>query len=268
MSEENVVVAGPVKREIVPVTDFNPSDPIQLYMNASMFDQMQRVALLMSSSGLVPMHLRGKDKVADCFLVVSQAIRWRMDPFAVAQHTFVLSGKLGYEGKLIAGIINSQPKIEHTLRYEYEGSGENRSIKVIGRLRGETEDRVVAGSVKAWKTAHNPQWNSDPDQMLAYRGSRNWARRHMPEAVLGIQAEEEVVEAVELEKRGSSYVAVNSLNDLVEAEPIEEKVPGEISVGDVVRSTQVEGKNDDKPIEKPKKKPADPDDAKVAELFK
>lgn len=180
-----------------PPVEFDADDPVSLYMNGGVFEQLQRVAILMSKSGLVPDHLKGK--VADCSLVAAQAFRWRMDPFAVAQHTFVLQGKLGYEGKLIAAVVNSHRRIETRLNYAYEGEGQARRVVVTAQIKGEKGERRIEGTVQGWAT-NNEQWKKSPDQMLAYRGAREWARRHMPEAMIGIQAEEEVRETVSLER--------------------------------------------------------------------
>lgn len=169
----------------------NLDDPVALYLDTGVFEQIQRVAKLMSTSALAPKHLQGPEKIADAFLVVAQAFRWRMDPFSVAQHTFVYQGKLGYEGKLIAAVVNSSGKLERNLDYRYEGQGAARKVTVIGRFKGEKEDRVVDGTVKDWAT-NNDKWKSLPDQMLAYRGAREWSRRYMPEVILGVSADEEV----------------------------------------------------------------------------
>jgi hypothetical protein len=186
------------KTPALPVT-FDPDDAVALYMDVAVFAQLQRVARLMCSAGLVPAHLRGEDKLSDCALVAAQAFRWRMDPFAIAQHTFVLSGKLGYEGKLIAAVVNTHSRVERHLDYAYSAEGQDRKVVVSGRLRGEEKDRTVEGRVRDWATA-NDQWKKSPDQMLAYRGAREWARRHVPEAVLGVSADEEVRETVDLER--------------------------------------------------------------------
>lgn len=169
--------------------DFN--DPVAVYLDSDIFAQLQRVAKLMSSASLAPAHLRGEGKLGDCFLVAAQAFRWRMDPFSVAQHTYVLSGKLGYEGKLIAAVVNSSGKLQGSLDYRYSGSGDARSVTVSGKLVGDTEPREITGTVGGWRTS-NEQWKKNADQMLAYRGAREWARRYMPEAVLGIQAEDDL----------------------------------------------------------------------------
>lgn len=233
---------APARRDVA----YDPDDPVSLYMNTGIFEQLQRVAKLMCSSGLVPAHLRGPEHQADCFLVAAQAFRWRMDPFAAAQHTFVTSGKLGYEGKLIAAVINSSAKLERNLAYVYSGEKGTsaRSVQVIGLLKGENEPRVVEGSVAQWQT-QNEKWKSMPDQMLAYRGAREWARRHMPEAVLGIQAEEEVQEAVTLQPdRNGRFVAPRNLDALTERLESEAAVPhlgsvpgGEDKYGDEAESS-------------------------------
>lgn len=169
--------------------DFN--DPVAIYLDSDIFAQLQRVAKLMSSASLAPAHLRGEGKLGDCFLVAAQAFRWRMDPFSVAQHTYVLSGKLGYEGKLIAAIVNASGKLQGSLDYSYSGSGDLRSVTVSGKLVNDAEPRLVVGTVSGWKTS-NEQWKKNTDQMLAYRGAREWARRYMPEAILGIHADDDL----------------------------------------------------------------------------
>jgi hypothetical protein len=213
------------------IVKFDPSDPSQLYMEPSLFAQLQRVATMLSTSGAIPKHLQGN--VADCAIVAAQAFRWRMDVFAVASSVYVLQGKLGYEGKLIAAVVNASPKLATKLNYEYGGEGKKRWVRVYGTLKGEERSRDIFGSVEQWATA-NKQWQTMPDQMLAYRGAREWARRHMPETLLGIHAEEELPEVVQAEK--VTVLAPASLTDfgdvvsakddpkpkVVDAEPLKE----------------------------------------------
>lgn len=189
---------------------FDANDPVSLYMDSGVFEQLQRVGKMMSESILVPDHF--KKKVGDCALVAAQSFRWRMDPFAVVQHTFVYKGKLGYEGKLIAAVVNSSGKLQSNLRYEYSGSGKDRKIVVSGRLKGEEKDRTVEGTVKDWAT-DNDMWTKDPDQILSYRGAREWARRHMPEVLLGVHADEEVKQIVEMERGADGTFAARPTLD-------------------------------------------------------
>ena len=50
-----------------------------------------KLAEIMASAKLVPVGLQ--KSVADCLMVVQQAVRWQMDPFAVAQECSVISGQ-------------------------------------------------------------------------------------------------------------------------------------------------------------------------------
>lgn len=186
----NNVAKMPTPARMPVAVDVN--NPVALYLDTGVFEQLQRVAKLMVSSGLAPGHLKGEGKMADAFLVVAQAFRWGMDPFAVAQHTFVYQGKMGYEGKLIAAVVNASGKLKSPLNYRYEGAGDTRKVIVTGQFATDAAPREVEGTVREWKTG-NEKWAKMPDQMLAYRGAREWARRHMPEVILGVNyADDEI----------------------------------------------------------------------------
>lgn len=199
----------------LPVT-VDVNNPTSLYLDTAVFNQIQRVAVLMSRAGLAPQHLRGDDKVADCILVVAQALRWKSDPFAVAQHTFVTQGKLGYEGKLIAAMVNSSGKLKENLNYTYSGEGDARAVVVSGTLKGSDRLREIDGTVGKWKTA-NKFWKDNPDQMLAYRGAREWARRHMPEVLLGVNSEDEIAPRtmVDVTPQGNAAAINDALSRVV-----------------------------------------------------
>jgi RecT family len=154
-----------------------------------------RLAELMSSAKLVPAALQKSP--ADCFLVIQQAIRWQLDPFAVAQECSVIQGKLMYGGKLVAAVINARGGLAERLSFTYEGEGDNRSITVSGRISGEIEPREVVVRLRDARTA-NKVWQTQPDQQLMYHGSRVWARRHAPELMLGVYSPEEFDEPAPL----------------------------------------------------------------------
>ncbi len=151
-------------------------------------DQAMRLAQMMSEGGLVPDHLRSSP--ANCLMVIEQSGRWGMSPFAVAQCTSVISGKLMFEGKLVAAAINSSGILSRRLNYKYEGEGKARTVTVSGQVKGENEVREV--TVKLIEVAtNNKVWEKQPDQQLSYAGARIWARRHAPEAMLGVYVPEE-----------------------------------------------------------------------------
>lgn len=151
-------------------------------------DQAVRLAKIMSDMSLVPQHLQGKP--ADCMLIVEVAHRWRMSPFAVAQATSVLQGKLNFEGKLVAAALQTSGVLSSRLRYDYRGEGDGREVLVSAIVQGETEPREVLVRLREVKTG-NRMWTSQPDQQLSYAGARIWGRRHAPEVMLGVYAPEE-----------------------------------------------------------------------------
>lgn len=150
------------------------------------------LADIMSKASLIPTHLQGKP--GDCLLIVMQAQRWGMDAASVAQCTSVVHGKLCYEGKLVAAAMYAMGAIDGRLRYDFTGAGDNRQVTVTGRPRGSNADQSVEGTVGNWKTA-NEQWKKQPDDMLVYRGTRQWARRYAPEALLGVYTPDELEDA-------------------------------------------------------------------------
>jgi hypothetical protein len=166
------------------------------------FEHMLRIAKVMAQGSLVPETLRTnkqgllplEEVVANCFLVVNAASNWDMDPFMVAQACSVVHGRLMFEGKLVAAVLQQVAGIR--LRYEYFGNEftEDRGVRAIGRFPNESEDRMVSGTVKGWRTngTNNP-WSkpSDFDRQLAYRSAREWARIHEPGAILGVYGDDE-----------------------------------------------------------------------------
>ena len=168
-------------------------DAVALFDTAK-FEHMYRIAKLMSSSDLVPGHL--KDKEANCMLITQQALRWKMDPFALAVGTFVVSNKLGYEGKVVAAVVNTRAKLKERLKYDISGKGQECSVVVRGTFSGETEERTVDAywAEGAAMSPHGAKWKQPgmESQQLCYYAVRKWARRHCPELILGVLSDDEV----------------------------------------------------------------------------
>jgi len=186
---------------IAPIDPPKRGEAIQVYdaiplLDTSRFEHMQRIASTMAACSLIPEALKGttpQATLANCFLVVNQAVRWNMDPFAVAQSVSVVHGKLCYEGKLVAAVL--EQKLGIRLRYEWNnGTGDALGIKVAGEFPdGRVE--TIEGTVGQWKTTgNNSPWGKLPKLMLAYRGSREWARLFAPGVMLGVYTDDELQE--------------------------------------------------------------------------
>jgi hypothetical protein len=161
-------------------------------MTPTSMESAIKLAEMMARGKLVPAHLHNSP--GDCLMVVEQALRWAMSPFAVAQCTSVIQGKLMFEGKLVAAALNASGVLSSRLDYVFTGAGNDRAVTVRGTLKGETKAREVTVYLAEAKTS-NGMWIKQPDQQLVYAGTRVWARRHAPEVMLGVYAPEEFDQA-------------------------------------------------------------------------
>lgn len=152
-------------------------------------------ATSMAASSLLPKHLKGASQnatAANVFRVCKQAELWGMDPWAVIDESYVVRGKLAYQGKLVAALVNTRAGLRKPLTYEFTGEGQNRTVTVTG-IDQDGELLIVQLTVAQAKT-DNEMWRKDPDQKLCYSGAIRWARRHRPEIVMGVAIVDELEE--------------------------------------------------------------------------
>lgn len=181
------------------------------------FSEVLRFGEMLSKSKLVPEHLQGKPD--DCGLVVIQAVRWGMDPLAVAQKTHVVSGNVGYEAQLVNSVISTSGVTKGRIQYDFYGDwskvignttekegkyGKYRvlastpkdelgcGVKVWATLKGEEKPRVLDLLLTQALTRNSTLWASDPKQQLAYLAIKKWARLHIPEVMLGVYTVDEL----------------------------------------------------------------------------
>lgn len=164
--------------------------PTPLFGLSTMAEAME-FSNQMAKAKLLPAHLQNSP--ADCLRVIMQAARWQFDPFAVAEKTSVISGKLMYEGQLVTAVVNSRGNMSKRLAYTFEGEGDKRVLTVTGTIEGESEPRTIKLPFDLAKRINkNGQMNINPDQQACYIGARIWARRHMPELMMGVYTPDEI----------------------------------------------------------------------------
>lgn len=206
IDQASATALAPVRKQEVRVV----SDPIAV-LDTARFEHMQRIATVMAHSNLIPDTLcfekQGDQKVplpmdvvtANCFLVVNQAVRWNMDPFAVAQCVSVVHGRLCYEGKLIAAVMEGKLGVE--LEYEFSGQGDAMKVIVSGAINGKPvvdskgRAKTIEGTVGEWKTTgRGSPWEARGGhvRMLRYRGAREWGRVYAPGLMLGVYSDDEM----------------------------------------------------------------------------
>ena len=143
--------------------------------------------MLAKSDILVPKAFRGKPDL--CLGIAYQAALWGTDPVATAKKSYLVNDQIAYEAQLINAICLRH--FDDRPTYRYEGEGAQRYVTVTARVNGQvltyTSPRVAVIHPK-----NSPNWKTDPDQQLSYFAIRAFARRHMPDVLLGVYAVDEL----------------------------------------------------------------------------
>ena len=91
-----------------------------LFFNIAKFEHAQRVVAMLSSATMLPDHFQ--NNAGNCLIALNYADRIKADPFMVMQTMYIIHGKPGIEGKLVAALINQSAKYSEPLVYEF-GTG-------------------------------------------------------------------------------------------------------------------------------------------------
>lgn len=216
------------------VTPFAMDNPV---FDPAQFQAMAQVAEMMASCKLVPEHLQKSQ--GDCFLVVEQARRWNMSPFAVAQETYSIKGKLLFGGKLVTAVINARAPIDAPLKFDAVKVDGEDGVRASGTFNGESDPRTYEISInKARSVAGNSSlWKTDPFQQACYFAARFWARRHCPEVILGVWSEDEIRPAHFGPEEARDVTPAAPVNALAEAlAEIDEEPEHDADTGEIVET--------------------------------
>ncbi len=163
--------------------------------------QIMEFAKVMAVAGVaIPKHLR--DTPGACMAVCIQAAEWQMSPFAVANKSYSVNDRLGYEAQLVNAVILRRAPIMGRFKVTYSGADKTRKCKVMAKLNDGSGEEVEYESPEIDKipVKNSPLWKGDPDQQLFYYSSRAMCRRHFPDVILGIYTQDELEEAPPMER--------------------------------------------------------------------
>lgn len=156
-------------------------------------DEVMEWAKMMSvaSSG-VRKHLRGNPGA--CLAICVQALEWGMSSFAVANKSYFVNDQIAFESQLIQAVILKRAPIKGRIKFEFSGEGPNRICRAWARLRDDPDEIVeyVSPLFKDISPKNSPLWKADPDQQHCYMAGRALCRRHFPDVLLGVYADDEI----------------------------------------------------------------------------
>jgi len=182
------------------------------------FEEAQRIAKALASSTLIPQQFQGQAGYANCLVALNISRRMGMDPLMVMQNLHIIHGRPSWSSQFIIGLINGCGRFS-PLRYDISGKGDTLScaavateIKTGEELRG-PEVTMAMAKKEGWATKAGSKWITMPDLMIRYRSAAFWGRLYIPELLVGIQTQEEVID-VEQVTVMTEPTAATSLDDL------------------------------------------------------
>ena len=176
---------------------------LNVWADKKAFDQAARVAGMLAKSSIVPQNYQGRPE--DCFIAVEMAARMNTSPVFIMQNLYVVKGKPTWAGQACMAMINACGKFKN-VKHVYTGTKgtDSRGCYVTavrisdGETVNGTEVTMKLVRDEGWIT--NSKWKNMPEQMLGYRAASFFARMYCPEALMGLQTYEEVIDAEPVQK--------------------------------------------------------------------
>lgn len=171
------------------------SDQLGGIVFQNMTEVMEFAKLMSLSGNAVPKHMQGNPGM--CLAVCVQALEWRFAPFAVANKSYEVQGRLCFESQLVHALIEQRAPIRGRLQHRFEGEGDDRKCIVTAILRetGETME-YTSPAISKITPKNSPLWKTKPDLQLYYNTSRDFCRAYFPDVLLGVYAQDELREHV------------------------------------------------------------------------
>lgn len=171
-----------------------------VWNNKEQFDQLLRASNMVAKSSIIPQIYQGKPQ--DCFIAMEMANRMNVSPMIVMQNMYIVKGKPSWSGQACTMLINSCGKFRD-VKHIYTGTKgtDNRGCYVKATRIEDGEEvcgvEVTMQMAKSEGWTSNSKWKNMPELMLAYRAAAFFARVYCPEALMGVQTAEEILDVSE-----------------------------------------------------------------------
>lgn len=194
-----------------------------VFSGIQQFEDAQRIAKALASSTLIPPQFQGQQGFANCLVALEIANRMRMSPFQVMQNLHIIHGRPSWSSQFIIGLINGCGRFS-PLRYEISGKGDSLACIAVAteistgeELRG-PEVTMAMAKREGWATKSGSKWATMPELMIRYRAAAFWGRLFIPELLVGIHTQEEVMDVETVSVSEAPATSVADLNAKLQAE--------------------------------------------------
>lgn len=223
-----------------------------VFLPSNFGEALEMAKMLASGIGVRPW-CRGN--VSACMMIVQQAVRWGMDPYAVANKSYFVNDQVAFESQLVNAVVNTSREIIGRLKIVWEGAGDKLVCRVSGRLAAEPDEvRTLEQKFSTITVKNSPLWKVNVEQQLAYFTTRAWARLYVPEVLLGIYTPDEIVDGKQADMEAKTLPGtapapdrrafdVADAEDAVIEEIEPEKATGDTGKPETCADSQVEPQN-------------------------
>lgn len=170
-----------------------------VFSNLENFKEIYDIGKMFASSTLVPKAYQGKPM--DCTIAVDMANRMGVSPMMVMQNLYVVMGKPSWSGQACKALIEGSGKFRN-VKHVYTGEKGTDSWGCYLQAERIEDGEIVKGvevtmamaKAEDWVNKTGSKWKTMPELMLAYRASAFFARVHIPNALMGVAVEGEVLD--------------------------------------------------------------------------
>jgi hypothetical protein len=193
-----------------------------VFTGIQQFENAQRIGKALASSALVPKEYQGQQGLANTLVAMEIAGRMGLSPLQVMQNLHIIHGRPSWSSQFIIAMINGCGRFS-PLDYNVSGEGDSLSCFAYAtelatgkELRGPVVTMAMAKR-EGWATKSGSKWQTMPDLMVRYRAAAFWGRLYVPEFLVGMKTQEEVVDIEEVKVTEQATI-VSDLNQKIQQE--------------------------------------------------
>lgn len=198
-----------------------------VFAGIQQFENAQRIAKALASSALVPKEYQGQSGLANVLVAMEIAGRMSLSPLQVMQNLHIIHGRPSWSSQFIIAMINGCGRFSPL---DYELSGEGETLSCFAYATDLASGKVLRGPVvtmamakrEGWATKTGSKWATMPDLMIRYRSAAFWGRLYVPEYLVGMKTQEEVIDIEPVQVTEGSMVT--ELNKKIREEPTDDAV--------------------------------------------
>jgi len=220
---ENIIDTTAVEPTETPVAEPTPefaaetpreniNKTITMWNTPKLMTQTWKMAEMLSKSNVVPTSFRGKTE--DCIIAIDMANRMNVSPIVVMSWLHVIQGKPSWSGQACISLINNCGTFRGRLDFVYTGEKGTSTYGCYAQIHRKDDGKLIKGTEitlqmahdEGWSTKPGSKWATLPEQMLAYRAAAFFARLYCPEALMGLQTTDEIIDIHGAEPQKSKTV--------------------------------------------------------------